>query len=227
MNPSQVIKDVCESLLSGDERLAGEIARLHYPFRPTTYKEISAASITPKIQQAREIYRLNPPPKPAMVEKRTWNDLSYTRLFIHDGFVDRYSGQQLVFPATLRLLSILMKDEFPEHPNWKLDRGHIMYWQLYPTLDHIEPLAREGKDIESNWVSTSWLNNYIKSDFTLEEIGWSLYPEGNFREWDGLLHWFVEYVERNPEYLSYKFLDSCYVAATRYLEELSNNAGRT
>jgi hypothetical protein len=30
---------------------------------------------------------------------------------------------------------------------------------------------------------------------------WRLHPQGDFSEWDGLLHWFLEYCEVNPQML--------------------------
>jgi hypothetical protein len=35
--------------------------------------------------------------------------------------------------------------------------------------------------------------NSAKMNWTLEELGWTLHPPGNFGEWNGLLHWFLEY----------------------------------
>ena len=95
-----------------------------------------------------------------------------TRVFARDGFVDRYSGDKLVFPGTLlRLLSALMPDEFPAHPNWKMSASHVMYWELCPTIDHLVPVARGGADNESNYVTISMLRNSAKAHWTLEELG--------------------------------------------------------
>jgi hypothetical protein len=222
MRPSDAVKEVCESLLSGDRKRAEEIARTYYPFKPTTYKEISADLLTEKIWQAKKAARMNPTNKPGTLAKRKWGSLSYTKVFIRDGFIDRYSGQRLVFPAAIKLLSLLMPNEFPEHPNWALKHGHVIYWELLPTIDHVVPIARGGEDVDSNWVSTSWLYNFIKLDFTLEELGWSLHPAGSFEEWDGLLGWFIKYVEEHPQYLSHKILKSWHVAANCCLAELSS-----
>ncbi len=97
-------------------------------------------------------------------------------IFIRDGFIDRYSGTRLVFPGTLRLLSRLLPTEFPFHTNWKMSECHIMYWELFPTVDHICPVARGGSDDESNWVTTSMLRNSAKSNWLLSELDWKLFP---------------------------------------------------
>ena len=65
-------------------------------------------------------------------------------VFVRDGFIDRYSGRRLVFPGTLRLLSLLLPQEFPFHSNWKTDACHSAFWELFPTIDHVVPVSRGG-----------------------------------------------------------------------------------
>lgn len=91
-------------------------------------------------------------------------------VFTRDGFVDRYSGDLLVFPGTLRLLAKLLPHEFPFHSNWKADACHPAFWQLFPTIDHVVPVSRGGADADSNWMSTSMLRNSAKANLTLEEL---------------------------------------------------------
>jgi hypothetical protein len=45
------------------------------------------------------------------------------------------------------------------------------------------------------------LRNSAKANSLLSEIDWKLYPPGNFEDWDGLIHWFVQYVESHEELL--------------------------
>src|SRR5262245_64338066 len=65
---------------------------------------------------------------------RKYSDEQKTRLFLRDGFIDRYSGDRLVYPGVLRLLSHLFPEDFPYHPNWKYGVCHLWYWELYPTV---------------------------------------------------------------------------------------------
>jgi hypothetical protein len=118
---------------------------------------------------------------------------------MRDGFIDRYSGERLVFPGTLRLLSMRLEDVFPYHPNWKMSETHMAFWELSPTVDHVVPVARGGKDDESNWVTTSMLRNSAKANWTLEELGWQCREIERSPEWDGLLPWFVDYVGSHPD----------------------------
>ena len=125
--------------------------------------------------------------------KRSRSDAEKVSVFLRDGFIDRYSGKRLVFPGTLLLLSDLLPEEIPYHPNWKYSECHELFWYLYPTIDHVEPVARGGSDTTDNLVCTSMLRNNAKGHWRLEELGWHRYPPGSLLEWDGLLGWFMDY----------------------------------
>src|SRR5947199_898640 len=51
---------------------------------------------------------------------RRYTDTQALTVFKRDSFTDRFTGQRLVFPGTLRLLSLLLPREFPYHRNWKV-----------------------------------------------------------------------------------------------------------
>jgi hypothetical protein len=110
-----------------------------------------------------------------------------TRIFLRDGFIDRYKGDKLVFPPALRLISYYFPDVFPYHKNGKMTEGHIDYWELFPTIDHVVPVARGGQDSPDNWICCSMLTNSIKSNWTLGELGWELLPPGKPEKWSGML----------------------------------------
>lgn len=143
---------------------------------------------------------------------RQYTPLQKTNIFIRDGFIDRYKGHQLVFPGSLRLISHYLPKEFPYHPNGKMSVGHIAYWQLFPTIDHIYPVARGGKDEKPNRVSCSMLTNSIKSNWTLDELGWELLPPGDKTQWDGMVGWFIDQIESNKSLLAIKYLENWYNA---------------
>src|SRR5580704_11387234 len=112
-----------------------------------------------------------PCPAPA-TRRNAWSSTRLMAVFVRDGFTDRYFGTKLVFPGTLRALSLLVSDAFPYHRNWKQSETHPAFWELYPTIDHIVPVARGGADDESNVVTTSMLRNSAKSNWLREEVGW-------------------------------------------------------
>ena len=123
--------------------------------------------------------------------------------------------EKLVFPAVLRILSKELPEEFPFHPNWKMSECHPAYWQLFPAIDHVVPVARGGADSESNWICTSQLRNSAKANWLLEELGWELKPPGNPDNWDGLTGWFVKYREEHPEMLEDRYIATWSVALDR------------
>jgi hypothetical protein len=168
---ASVLLEVCGSLLSGDAEQAGRLLQLEYPFQPNKTK------------------------RPTSSRKQM------VATFVRDGFVDRYSGKRLVFPAPLYLISVLLPEEFPYPPSGKMGECHIAFWELWPTIDHIVPVARGGTHDPSNWVCTSMLLNSVKSNWTLEEIGWNLIDGGRLEDWDGLMGWFLEYTRKNEKVL--------------------------
>jgi hypothetical protein len=161
------ISRVCRALTAGRRSEASAIARQEYPFEPRA------------------------------ISRRKYAQWQSTQVFVRDGFIDRYFGNRLVFPGVLSLLSKLMPEEFPAHRNWKMTECHIAYWELLPTVDHIDPIARGGADDEANWVSTSMLHNAAKDQWTLQELGWVLKPPGNMKTWDGMIHWYLETAAAN------------------------------
>lgn len=165
---TRTIAAVCEAVERGDLDEAAARLRFEYPFARRP------------------------------VSQRRYSDVQALRVFMRDGFVDRYSGERLVFPPVLRILSLVLPGDFPFHPNWKMDETHLAFWELMPTIDHVIPVARGGVDAEENWVTTSMVRNSAKANWLLEELGWDLRPVPNDRSWEGLLGWFLRYVDAHP-----------------------------
>lgn len=155
----------------------------------------SLALIAGHVEDARQIIRECYPFTSLRNAGRKYSEVDMLRVFYRDGFIDRYSGQRLIFPGLLRLLSKQLPDEVPFHPNWKMDVTHPAYWELMPTIDHLVPVSRGGNDDISNWITTSSLRNSAKANWTIEELGWPMYPAGSLTEWDGLTHLFVQLAE--------------------------------
>ncbi len=186
------LQSICDALLRGKCDAAAYIARKHYPFEPRV-----------KV-------------------KRKYTKLQSMRIFLRDGFIDRYAGGRLVHPAVLRLLTKLLPDEFPFQSNWKMSETHMVFWEMFPTIDHLLPVARGGVDGESNWVTTSMLHNGAKGQWTLEELGWKCLPPGNLLEWDGLTRWFLDYVSTHNGLRDDNYVDQWHRAS---VEALRSNQG--
>lgn len=151
-------------------------------------------------EKARQLIQAQYPFDPQPRAERSSSTRKKMETFYRDGFIDRYTGQRLVCQGVLHVLSTeLGPKTFPYHLNWRMDKGHMAYWHLAPTIDHVIPIARGGIDEPSNWVTASQVTNSSKSNFTIEELGWQLVPAGDPAEWDGLVGWFLEYVAANPQ----------------------------
>lgn len=188
MEKSNIIRQAAEALLQGDCTEADRIIKTKYPFVP----------------RARET--------------RNATYLQRMNLFIRDGFTDRYDGKKLLNPGMLRVLSHYCPASFPYHPNWQMDKGHIAYWQLYPTIDHVVPIAHGGTDGMDNWVTTSMQNNNIKANWTMDEIGWTLMLPRSSDSWDGLTHDFILLAEKDSALLEYSAIALWYKASKRALK---------
>lgn len=137
------------------------------------------------------------PPPPASTPRSSWTLARLTKVFVRDGFTDRYFGEPLVFPGAMRAMSFLSPSLFPYHRNWKQSLTHPAYWSHYATIDHVVPVARGGADNETNVVTTSMLRNAAKSNWFLSELGWPTSSAPLASTWDGLLAWFCREYERN------------------------------
>lgn len=180
---SSTISRACDLITSGDLDSAAETIRNAYPFSPI---EKSGRSYTPR---------------------------TMTKIFVRDGFIDRYRGTRLVFPPTLRIISQYLPLDFPYHKNGKMTEGHLAYWELFPTIDHVQPVARGGIDTEENWVCCSMLTNSIKSNWTLEQLQWKLLHPGDIKEWDGMMNWFLNQIAKDASLLQIPYLKTWWSAA--------------
>jgi hypothetical protein len=65
-------------------------------------------------------------PQPNAGRRYSYREL--VSLFRRDGFLDRYAGRQLVFPARSGSRARLLPEQFPFHPNWKTtDACHFAF----------------------------------------------------------------------------------------------------
>lgn len=185
MNKTAVIERVCEALQQGDKSTAAQTLWEHHP------------NPTPPIGKGN-----------VGIGKRL-------RVFLRDGFLDRYSGSPLVLPGALRAISMAIPEAFPYQRSWKAGKCHPAFWQLAATVDHVVPVTLGGSSDETNLVTTSMQRNMAKGNFALEDLDWTLHPPGD-GSWDGLTEWFLAYVEDNLRMLA---LDSqvkeWYLAAKR------------
>jgi len=159
------------------------------------------------------------PFEPFQHHGRHYSVLQMVQQFCRDGFIDRYTGQRLINPGMLRVLSVKLPEAFPYHPNWKTDACHFAYWEFSPTIDHIVPVSQGGADTPENWATTSMMTNSAKSNFTLEQLRWTLKPAGDLCVWDGLSALFIQIVEDDPSLLDVPTISTYYRATKAVLTQ--------
>lgn len=146
--------------------------------------------------------RERPPASPLAGRVRSLTPSERTAVCHRDGFIDRLSPERwrLVYPGAIRVLSLELPGAFDTHPDgpWAYRANAPVWWDLWPTVDHLTPRARSGTNAHNNLACVSWWRNDAKGDRTLGETGWMLQPPGSPDEWDGLLEWFVDRVRRRP-----------------------------
>lgn len=180
-------------------------------------KRVAEELLQQNIDNANNIIKEEYPFELLERKKRTYSDNQKMKQFVKDGFIDRYTGQKLVNPGILKVISHYLPKEFPYHPNWKMDCCHMAYWEFVPTLDHIYPIALGGEDNEDNYATTSMLHNNIKTNWTLEQLNWKLHPPGDINEWDGLTELFLELVRNDSELLKDNYIKKWYKLSELYL----------
>lgn len=220
---TQIIRHVCDALAAGDTHKASQIARRDYPFAPRTKAQtklyssaFAATSVVLRDGFTTRAAGIRPLAAKPFGTRSRFGAPAATSLFMRDGFIDRYAGTQLIFPGALRLLSVLLPAEFPWNPNWNPSVSHIISWDFFPTVDHVVPISRlEIPDSTDNWITTSMLLNNVKARRTLDELGWTILPPGDFATWDGLVRWFLHFISRSPEHLADNYIKTWHSAAKR------------
>ena len=112
---AETIEMVCEALEKEDTRKAGELVRRRFPFDPPVDR------------------------------RRAFSKFDRTRVFLRDGFLDRYSGDRLFFPPVLEMISVCIPDDFPLYPSAKMTNSHVAHWELYASVDHVVPVSAVGR----------------------------------------------------------------------------------
>jgi hypothetical protein len=208
---SEIIMDVCLALSEGDQGRGRGLITKEYPFDPLALpREVPVRVRSPDL-----------PKLEASEETKTFwteNQAMKMRVFARDGFINRFTGELLIFPATLRLLSKEFPKELPYQQAWRLGAVHLAYYDLYACANKLVPLSPGGKGEEANLITTTMPYVLARSDSTVEEVGWRLTREGYVDEWDGMSSWYVEYVKEHPELRNENYFNMWFNAAKQVLE---------
>ena len=111
-------------------------------------------------------------------------------VFKRDCYTCRYMhcGRRTVDDGVLRLLSTLLPEDLPYHPNWKIGSVHPIYWTHTASLEHIVAWSTDGSnDAEGNLATACSCCQYAKNYYDLEILGWEIAPLAeSSRPWSGL-----------------------------------------
>jgi hypothetical protein len=133
MEKAFLIKMICELLLNDKKQDCIDFAEENYPFIGS---------------------------KP---QKRQYSKYQMCKVFLRDGFIDRYSGDKLLFPGLIKILTVEFPDIFKYHKNWKISDTHMIYWDLCPTIDHLIQLDYNFYDSQFSKVELdsrrTWVEN--------------------------------------------------------------------
>lgn len=111
-------------------------------------------------------------------------------VFQRDSYCCRYCGGRTILTPVMELLGVLYPDIFPfQSAGWKAGVTHPAVISRSPAVDHVVPAAWGGSNQISNLVTACTPCNSIKSDMSLEQIGWQLVQVAN-PGWDGLAHYY-------------------------------------
>ena len=157
-----------------------------------------------------------------LTQKRQYSKYQMCKVFLRDGFIDRYSGDRLLFPGLIKILTIEFPDIFKYHRNWKMSDTHMIYWDLFPTIDHLIPVARGGQDNDTNRITTSMIRNSAKANWTIEEIGWKLHDKGQLDSWDGLVNYFIDLTNKNLDYEKDNYVSDWKVGLIKAMSDMKN-----
>lgn len=196
------IVDICAALRADNVTQAAEIIRTRYPHDPSDKPTITSRRTKRKIGSTGKV-------------AARFDENEHVAIFMRDGFIDRYSGERLVFPGVLYVLSAVLPN-FPNQEHGKMTESHQAWWDLAASVNRIIPPSCGGTNDYENLVCTSWRRSSVKLSRLLEDIGWEIYPPGKLENWDGLFDWFMDYVIKHLKILDNMDIDNWYQAAKKF-----------
>ncbi|MEM0448875.1 MAG: hypothetical protein QW520_03520 [Methanomassiliicoccales archaeon] len=200
------IMDICLTLSEDGEEEARKVLKRECPFNRRAVIKIPKCHCSPQDRKA--------------VAMNIWRgDLTLKmKVFSRDGFINRFTGEPVIFPAVLRLLSEKFSMDFPFHEFWAEGEMHQAYYLTGACTALIIPQSRGGESNESNMLTTTFPFVLARSDLTPDEAGWRMTREGFVDEWDGMSSWYVDYVKENPDWRKINFFNLWYNAARQTLK---------
>ena len=135
-------------------------------------------------------------------DEKTFTPVEQMKIFMRDGFVDRFTGKRVFLPPVLAVLSNELPETFPCNPNWDRAKTHQAHEMFSAAVKKIIPSGL-SKDT-ANLVTVSALNKLSRGNATIEDLGQPLLTldEIASSRWDGMTGWFVNYVHEHKNLLA-------------------------
>lgn len=208
MEKYEVIMNACQALSDSQDEECLRLIIDNYRYDPMDRPEAVSHTKTPVADTLKAEYK-------------GWNEnpLMKMKVFARDGFVNRFSGELLVLPAVLRILSQRWPEDFPFHQNWKLGKIHLAYYQLGACANKKRTPSMGGGEEEDNLLTTTMPFVMARGNATIEDIGWKVYSPGDVNEWDGMSTWYIEYLDDKPALRKHYFFNKWYNAAKKVLRK--------
>ena len=144
-------------------------------------------------------------------DEKPLSEATQLKIFRRDGFVDRFTGQKVFLPPVLTVLSEMLPDVFPNHPNWKRDETHQAHEMFTATVKKIIPNRPAD---EFNLATAAYKTKAAKANATLEDLGWKILSLEEIADlrWNGMTGWFMNYVDDHRDLLSVPLIARWYKA---------------
>jgi 5-methylcytosine-specific restriction endonuclease McrA len=126
----------------------------------------------------------------AIPEKPNVNERDKFLVFRKDHYQCTYTGIKLINHPIIELLSYVLPEQWPyNNPPHGSDVGpkntHLLVWVLWPSVDHIVPVSRGGKNELSNYTTSNSKFNMFKGNILKENLG-AEFIEPHDKSWNGL-----------------------------------------
>ena len=142
---------------------------------------------------------------------------------MRDGFIDRYTGTRLINPGVLRLVHVVLVNDFQAHPHGKLSETHLAFWELFPDRRscRADQPRRARRRVEPGDSVDAEQSGQGPVDGGGPRL--KLHPPGAAAAWDGLSRWLVDYLVANPTVLAQESMWSTRIRFGTYLARVRQN----
>ena len=79
--------------------------------------ETCAALSCDNVERAAEIVRTKYPHRPPIEKRKSFAKNKQIEIFMRDGFINRYSGERLLYPGAVHVLTKMLPEVFPYQTN--------------------------------------------------------------------------------------------------------------